>query len=66
MGTRYLASQDEVLPLSPDSTLWVDVDAFEEAAKAARRSGAPALRNVSPSVTFGLPIRAKSGWVTPT
>ena len=38
MGTRYLASQDEVLPLSPDSTLWVDVDAFEEAAKAARRS----------------------------
>jgi predicted ATPase/DNA-binding SARP family transcriptional activator len=41
-GSRYLASQGEVLALCPDNTLWVDVDAFEEAAKATRRSGEPA------------------------
>ena len=33
MGSRYLASRDESLVLCPESSLWVDVDAFEEAAR---------------------------------
>src|SRR5215210_1071386 len=37
MGGRYLASEDEWLVLCPGSELWVDVDAFEEAAAIARR-----------------------------
>jgi predicted ATPase/DNA-binding SARP family transcriptional activator/DNA-binding CsgD family transcriptional regulator len=43
MGSRYVASRDESLVLCPESSLWVDVDAFEEAARAARRSHEPAL-----------------------
>ena len=43
MGSRYLASRDESLVLCPQSSLWVDVDAFEEAARSARRSREPAL-----------------------
>jgi predicted ATPase/DNA-binding SARP family transcriptional activator/DNA-binding CsgD family transcriptional regulator len=42
VGTRYLDSQGELLALCPRVPLWVDVGAFEEAAKAARRSGEPA------------------------
>ena len=38
MGSGYLASRDESLVLCPESSLWVDVDAFEEAARSARRS----------------------------
>jgi tetratricopeptide (TPR) repeat protein len=38
MGSSYLASRDESLVLCPESSLWVDVDAFEEAARSARRS----------------------------
>ena len=38
MGSRYLASRDESLVLCPESSLWVDVEAFEEAARSARRS----------------------------
>jgi predicted ATPase/DNA-binding SARP family transcriptional activator/DNA-binding CsgD family transcriptional regulator len=41
-GSRYLASQDESLILCPKSSLWVDVVAFEEAARTARRSREPA------------------------
>jgi len=37
-GSRYLASEGESLVLCPEDNLWVDVDAFEEAAAAARRS----------------------------
>jgi predicted ATPase/DNA-binding SARP family transcriptional activator/DNA-binding CsgD family transcriptional regulator len=37
-GSRYLVSEDEQLVLCPDASLWVDVEAFEEAAAAARRS----------------------------
>jgi predicted ATPase/DNA-binding SARP family transcriptional activator/DNA-binding CsgD family transcriptional regulator/Flp pilus assembly protein TadD len=37
-GARYLASEDESLVLCPGGELWVDVDAFEEAAATARRS----------------------------
>ena len=37
-GSRYLVSRDESLELCPGGSLWVDVDAFEEAAATARRS----------------------------
>ena len=43
MGSLYLASRDESLVLCPESSLWVDVDAFEEAARSARRSREPAV-----------------------
>ena len=36
MGSRYLASDDESLVLCPEGDLWVDVDAFEQAAARAR------------------------------
>jgi predicted ATPase/DNA-binding SARP family transcriptional activator/DNA-binding CsgD family transcriptional regulator len=38
-GSRYLASEDDSLVLFPGGELWVNVDAFEEAAAGARRSG---------------------------
>jgi len=41
-GSRYLASQEESLALCPSGDVWVDVDAFEEAATTARRSHDPA------------------------
>jgi DNA-binding SARP family transcriptional activator len=37
-GSRYLASQDESLMLCPGGSLWVDVEAFEQAASTARGS----------------------------
>jgi predicted ATPase/DNA-binding SARP family transcriptional activator/DNA-binding CsgD family transcriptional regulator len=37
-GSRYLASEGESLVLCPSGDLWVDVEAFEEAAATARRS----------------------------
>jgi predicted ATPase/DNA-binding SARP family transcriptional activator/DNA-binding CsgD family transcriptional regulator len=42
MGSRYLASEDESLVLCPKGDLWVDVDAFEEAAATARGAKEPA------------------------
>jgi len=42
VGERYLASEDESLVLCPGGDLWVDVDAFEEAAATARRTKEPA------------------------
>ena len=42
MGSWYLASEDESLELCPEGELWVDVDAFEEAATTARGSQEPA------------------------
>ena len=39
VGSRYLASEDESLVLCPGGELWVDVDAFEEAAASAERQG---------------------------
>ena len=42
MSARYLASEEESLVLCPDGQLWVDVEAFEEAAATARRSRDPA------------------------
>jgi len=41
-GSRYLELQGEQLVLCPGGQLWVDVEAFEEAASTARRSRDPA------------------------
>jgi predicted ATPase/DNA-binding SARP family transcriptional activator/DNA-binding NarL/FixJ family response regulator len=41
-ASRYLASKEERIALCPDVELWVDVETFEEAAGAARRSREPA------------------------
>jgi predicted ATPase/DNA-binding SARP family transcriptional activator/DNA-binding CsgD family transcriptional regulator len=41
MGSRYLASEDESLVLCPEGELWVDVDAFEQAAARARGAKEP-------------------------
>ena len=41
-GSRYLASEDESLVLCPGENLWVDVEAFQEAAAAAHRAKDPA------------------------
>jgi predicted ATPase/DNA-binding SARP family transcriptional activator/DNA-binding CsgD family transcriptional regulator len=41
-GARYLASQEESLVLCPEGNLWVDVEAFVEAAATARRANEPA------------------------
>jgi predicted ATPase/DNA-binding SARP family transcriptional activator len=40
--SRFLASEDESLALCPGGWLWVDVEAFEEAAATARRARDPA------------------------
>jgi DNA-binding SARP family transcriptional activator len=42
IGSRYLASEDESLVLCPKGDLWVDVDAFEQAAVRARGTKEPA------------------------
>src|SRR5215203_4638071 len=47
VGSYYLASEDESLVLCPKSDLWVDVDAFEDAAATARRSRDPAAYRTS-------------------
>jgi len=64
MGTRYLASRDESLVLCPKSSLWVDVDAFEEAARSARRSREPALYRVALDLYTGelLPTDRYEEW----
>jgi len=41
-ASRYLALRREQIILCPEGNLWVDVDAFEEAALSARRSREPA------------------------
>ena len=41
-GSRYLASEDESLVLCPGRRLWVDIEAFVEAAATARRARDPA------------------------
>src|SRR5215217_7693679 len=45
--SRYLASEDESLVLCPEGQLWVDSEAFEEAAKNAHRSRDPAAYEVA-------------------
>jgi DNA-binding SARP family transcriptional activator len=41
-GSGYLASEDESLVLCPGGDLWIDMEAFEEAARTARRGKDPA------------------------
>jgi len=47
VGSRYLASEDETLVLCPEGEPWVDAEAFEEAAKNARRSREPTAYEVA-------------------
>jgi len=42
IGSRYLASEDDSLVLCPEDDLWVDVDAFEQAAVTAGGAKEPA------------------------
>jgi DNA-binding SARP family transcriptional activator len=42
LGSQYLVSEDKQLLLCPQGELWVDIDAFEEAAATARRARDPA------------------------
>jgi DNA-binding SARP family transcriptional activator len=42
LGSQYLVSEDKRLLLCPQGELWVDIDAFEEAAATARRARDPA------------------------
>jgi DNA-binding SARP family transcriptional activator len=46
VGSRYLASEDELLALSPEGQLWVDSEVFEEAARDAHRTREPAAYEV--------------------
>ena len=63
-GSRYLASEDEQLVLCPDASLWVDVEAFEEAAAAARRSRVSAAYRAALDLYAGdlLPSDRYEGW----
>jgi DNA-binding SARP family transcriptional activator len=63
-GSRYLASEDESLVLCPKRDLWVDVDAFEEAAAAARPSRQPAAYRAALDLYGGelLPGDRYEGW----
>jgi DNA-binding SARP family transcriptional activator len=63
-GSRYLASEDESLVLCPKSDLWVDVEAFEEPAVSARRSGDPAAYRAALDLYGGelLPGDRYEGW----
>jgi non-specific serine/threonine protein kinase len=57
LGSQYLVSEDEQLLLHPQGELWVDVDAFEEAAATARRARDPA--------AYGAAIELYSGELLP-
>ena len=52
-GSRYLASYDEQLVLCPNGDLWVDVEAFEEAAATAHRGKDPAAYRAAPDLYAG-------------
>jgi len=47
IASRYLSVRGEQLLMCPEGALWVDVDAFEEAADTARRSKDPAAFRVA-------------------
>jgi DNA-binding SARP family transcriptional activator len=47
IASRYLSVSGEQLLMCPQGSLWVDVDAFEEAAETARRSKDPAAYRVA-------------------
>jgi predicted ATPase/DNA-binding SARP family transcriptional activator/DNA-binding CsgD family transcriptional regulator len=64
MGSRYLASRNESLVLCPESSLWVDVEAFEETARTARRSRDPAVHRAALDLYSGelLPTDRYEEW----
>jgi predicted ATPase/DNA-binding SARP family transcriptional activator/DNA-binding CsgD family transcriptional regulator len=61
---RYLVSHGEHLALCPDGPLWVDVEAFEEAAATARRSRDPAAYRAALDLYAGdlLPADRYENW----
>ncbi len=63
-GSRYLWSEDESLVLCAEGQLWVDVDAFEEAAATARRAREPATYRATLDLYGGdlLPEDRYEGW----
>src|SRR5215203_4288368 len=63
-GSQYLVSKDESLVLCPSSPLWVDVEAFEEAAATARRGKDPAAYRAALDLYAGdlLPEDRYEGW----
>lgn len=66
-GQRYLASEDASLVLCPGGNLWVDVDAFEEAAANARRSRDPSAYRAALELYAGelLPDDRYEEWTEP-
>src|SRR5215217_3039898 len=64
-ASGYLASQGEQLVLCPGGELWLDVDAFEEAAATARRSREPAAYRAALNLYAGelLPRDPYEEWV---
>ena len=56
-NSRYVSVREEQLALCPGERLWVDVEAFEEAAGAARRSRDPA--------AYGLAVELYAGELLP-
>jgi predicted ATPase/DNA-binding SARP family transcriptional activator/DNA-binding CsgD family transcriptional regulator len=52
-ASRYLAPRGEQIALCPAENLWVDIDAFEEAALSARRSREPAAYQVAIDLYVG-------------
>jgi len=63
-GSRYLSSKDELLMLCPGGDLWVDVEAFEEAARVARREREPVAYRAALALYAGdlLPEDRYEGW----
>jgi DNA-binding SARP family transcriptional activator len=53
VASSYLASQGEQLMLCPGGELWLDIEAFEEAAATARRSREPAAYRVALNLYAG-------------
>ncbi len=51
--SRYLPLQGDLLALCPEGPLWVDVEAFEEAARAARRAREPAAYRAAANLYAG-------------
>jgi predicted ATPase/DNA-binding SARP family transcriptional activator/DNA-binding CsgD family transcriptional regulator len=64
VASGYLASKEERIALCPEVELWVDVEAFEEAASAARRSREPATYRAAIELYAGdlLPEDRYEGW----
>ena len=63
-GSRYLASQDGLLSLCPEGALWVDVEAFEGAARTASRTEEPSAYEAALDLYAGelVPQDRYEGW----